>query len=404
MKHNRSLRRLQVEALALPEEILQALKVNRFRSVKDILAFGVFDAALVCKMDGNAPQLIEEALSVPPKGVTFFSRRTPFRAANSFEQKIQFSCSDDFLRLPITNLRLSARAIGILHHLHLKTISDILDYGPRNLAKFRSIGEATCANIENAILDLMDGELLDQQTKFPTLLDSLLPPDPDKRDVIKARFGFDTGKEMTLPEVAKSLRMSTHKVGKILIRERRKMTLGQAGIALYLLRQRVEIVLIRNGYIAAFEDILRYPFFRNCGRKHLSFLINLLCTLFPKNYRVIEDHYFTSLSPEEVLKRTNRLSVAYKRLLEQMAIAEAGSIEGFSPSFHYIMHCLQKNGNTNSPRRERNTKTAVRAVSIRKDRKTQINKIRLKDTQFDQNGFIPRELGDELTVSSGKDT
>lgn len=343
MKSVRSLGRLQTESLALPDEMLKVLKANRFRTVKDIVAFGVPDVALLCKMGSDAPRLIEAALNAPPRDVTLFSRRTPFRTANSFEQRIEFSCGEDFLRLPVTNLRLSARAVGILHHLHLDTIADVLDYGPRNLGNFRSIGDATCENIENAILDLMDGELLDQQTKFPTLLQSLLPIDSDKCEVIKARFGFDTGMELTLPEVAKSLHISMHKAGKILIHEMPKMALGQAGIAAHLLRQRIEVVLIRNGYIAAFEDILRYPFFRSCGRKRLGFLVNLLCALFPRNYRIIEGDYLTSLSREEVLKCTSRLSAVYKRFLQEMTVAEAGSIEGFAPSFRYVLHCLQKN-------------------------------------------------------------
>lgn len=343
MKSIRSIGRLQTENLTLPDEMLKVLKANRFRTVKDIVAFGVSDVALLCKMGSDASRLIEAALNAPPRGTTLFSRRTPFRTANSFEQRVQFSCSEDFLRLPVTNLRLSARAVGILHHLHLDTIADVLEYGPRNLGNFRSIGDATCDNIENAILDLMDGELLDQQTKFPTLLDSLLPAAPEKCEVIKARFGFDTGIELTLPEVAKFLHMSMHKAGKILIHEMPKMTLGQAGIALALLRQRIEVVLIRNGFIAAFEDILRYPFFRSCGRKRLGFLVNLLCALFPKNYRIIEGDYLTSLNPDEVLKCTSRLSTLYKRFLQEMTVAEAGSIEGFAPSFRYVLHCLQKN-------------------------------------------------------------
>lgn len=381
MKSIRSLGRLQVESLALPDGMLMALKTNRFRTVKDIIAFGVSDVALLCKMGSDAVRLMEAALSAPPRDLTLFSRRTPFRTANSFEQKVQFSCSEDFLRLPVTRLRLSARAIGILHQLHLDTISDVLDYGPRNLGNFRSIGDATCENIENAILDLMDGELLDQQTKFPTLLDSLLTTDPDKREVIKARFGFDTGTELTLPEVAKSLCMSMHKAGKILIHEMPKMTLGQAGIALHLLRQRIDVVLIRNGYIAAFEDILRYPFFRSCGRKRLGFLVNLLCALFPMNYRVIEDDYLTSLSPEEVLKCTSRLSAVYKRFLQEMTIAEAGSIEGFAPSFRYVLHCLQKNQKKmvriTKPMKKRQPSEAFASG---KTERPPVDRVRLKDT------------------------
>jgi hypothetical protein len=393
MKNIRSMERLQIEALALPDEIMRALKGHRFRTAKDILAFGVSDVALVCKMGSDAPALIETALSAPPPaGVPLFSKRTPFRAANSFEQKIRFSCSEKFLQSPITDLRLSSRAAGVLHHLCLETISDILDYGPGNLACFRSIGEVTCANIQNAILDLMDGELLSQQTKLPTLVDSLLPTAPDKRKVIKARFGFDTGKGMTLPEVGQSLGMSVHQVGKILIREMRKMTLGQAGIALYLLQQRLEVVLIRNGCIAALEDILRYPFFRSCGRKHLGFLTNLLCTLFPKNYRIIDDHYLTSLSPAEVLKRTDELSNVYKRFLQQMAVTEAGSIEGFPPSFRYVLHCLQENRDRISPHGEYNRTTGARAVSVQKERKPPISRSRLQDTPLDQNGFHRRAL------------
>jgi hypothetical protein len=377
MKNVPSSGRLRVEVLALPDETLQTLKAHRFRTVQDILAFGVSDVASLCGMGGDGPQLIEAALNAPPEGLTLFSKTTPFRAANSFEQKILFGCSEEFLILPITSLRLSSRAVGILHRLRLQTISDILDYGLENLASLTKLGEVTSANIKNAILDMLDGESLNQQTKFPTLLHSLLQTTPDRREIIKARFGFDTGKGMTLPEVGHFLGMSMHQVGKILISELRKMILGRTGIAVYLLRQRVDVVLVRNGYIAAFEDILRNAFFQRCGWKHLSFVINLLCALFPKNYRIIEDHYLTSLSPEEVIKCTNRLSSAYKRFLEQMA-AEAGSIEGFAPSFRYVLHCLQKNHKKKSPHREYDRKIRV-SVSVHSDRNTPVNRMRAQD-------------------------
>lgn len=368
MKSNRSLGRLLVEALELPEEIVQLLKANRFRTVKDIHTFGVSNVALLCKIGHHGAGLIEAALSVPPKTVRLFSQRAPFKTAASFEQTVQFACSEDFLHLPVTNLKLSSRAVGVLHQLDLKTISDVLNYGLTNFALLKNIGELTSANIEHAILDLINGESLGQQTGFRRLIRSLLPSAPEKREVIKYRFGYDNGRAMSIREVAQALGTTGHRAGKIITREMRKMTLGQSGIAMYLLQQRIEVVLITNGHIAAFEDILRHPFFRRASRKHVLFMINLLCALFPQKYRIIDDHYLTSLGPSEVTRRAFNVANEYKRLLQHMSVSDVG-LEEFPPSPSYILHCLQKDNDKKKLRKTENS------FLFGKDRKTSTNKM-----------------------------
>lgn len=68
MKHNSSLGRLWVETLVLPEEILQALEAHRFRSVRDIMAFGVSNVALLWEIDESGSALIEAALLANRRG------------------------------------------------------------------------------------------------------------------------------------------------------------------------------------------------------------------------------------------------------------------------------------------------------------------------------------------------
>lgn len=351
MKHSSSLGRLRIESLALPEEMLQALKAHRFRSVGDIMAFGVSNVVLLCRIGESGSASIDAALRAPDKSASVFTKRVPFKMATSFEQKVDFSCSEEFLSTPVTKLRLSSRAAAILHRLGLKTIGDILVYGIENFASVDTIGELTCANIQDSILDLMDGEMLDHGTSFSRLVYCLLPPDEDKRNVMESRFGLSTGKGMSIPEVANSWGMSEHRVGKIILREMRKMTLGKAGVALQLLRERFEVVLIRNGHIVAFEDLPLHPFFRNRnGIRPIVFMINLLCALFPKRYRIIDSNYLTCLSPREIAKRTEWLKDIFEVFLRQIAIG-AGSGQ-FPPSPRYVLHCLHKNQRENNAQPE----------------------------------------------------
>jgi hypothetical protein len=358
MKNGRLFPRLKVEALQLPDEVIQVLKNHRFRMVQDILSFGISDTALLCQMDGNAIDLIEGALDVPPICVTLLSEKTPFKKANSFEEKILYTGSAEFLESPTANLSVSVRGARILSRLHLKTITDVLGYGLANLTTFTNIGEFTLRNIENAIMDLMDGQLLNHQTGFRTLLDCLLPLSADRCNIVKARFGFDTGKGSTLREIGQQFEMSIERVRKIIMEEMRKMVLGKAGIALSLLRQRVAVVLIKNGYIAALDDIAAHPFFRNNNGRRVLFLINILSTIFPKKYRTIDDHYVTSLSPAEVVKRKISITSAYNEFRRQMAAAEVALIEAFPLSAHYVLHCLQQRHETGTLSKGFKTKTS----------------------------------------------
>jgi hypothetical protein len=309
----------------------------------------VSNVAIICKIGGHGAASIEAALATPPKHVKLFSEKVPFKMATSFEQKVQFSCSEEFLLMPVTSLRLSSRAVRILRQLGLETISDVLDYGVGNFAGLKNIGELTSANIENAILDLACGESLNQQASFRRLLNSLLPAEPEKRAIIKARFGHDTGMIMSIPEVAQVQCTSEYRVGKMILREMPKMTLGQAGSALSLIRQRIEVALYANGYIAAFEDIVRHPLFRGCSRNHLLFTVNLLCALFPEAYRMIDGYYLTSLTPAEVAERTKRVISAYGRFLKTMSASKFRLRGELPPSSRYILHCLKMADNDKAP-------------------------------------------------------
>lgn len=166
--------------------------------------------------------------------------------AKSFEQRVDFSCSEEFLLISVRKLRLSSRAGAILRRLGLKTIGDVLGYCIETFTNFDSIGVLPCVNIQDSILDLLDGEMLYHSTLFSHLIDYLLPSDEDKRNIMEARFGLRIGKGMSIPEVTASLGMSEHRVGKIVLRGMRKMTLGKAGVALQLLRERFEVCLTRS--------------------------------------------------------------------------------------------------------------------------------------------------------------
>lgn len=349
MKNSRLLPRLKIEGLRLSDELIQVLRSHTFRTVQDIISFGISDMALLCGIDRNATAAVEAALDAPPECVMLFSERTPFREANSFEEKIEYSCSAEFLRLPTANLSLTTRAARVLGGLHLETIADVLDYGIANLARFANVGEATCTSIEDAILDLLDGQSLSHSTGFRTLLDCLLPTAPGKREIVEARFGFETGQGSTLRDIGRQAHMSMERIRQIIIDEMRKITLGKAGIALNLLIQRVDVVLIRNGHIAALEDIMAHAFFRMQRLKRVSSLISLLVALFPRKYRIIDDHYLTSLSPADVVKRTNSITSAYKEFRQQMAMAEVSLIKGFLLSPRYVLHCLRKRPDSETP-------------------------------------------------------
>lgn len=346
MKSSRLFPMLKIEAVQLSDEVIGILKARRFRTVQEILSFGIFDVALLCGMDSTMAEAIRAALDAPPRNITFFSGITPYKKANSFEERIRYSCDSEFLELSAESLSLSIRAARVLNTIGLRTIADILNYGLPNLTEFANVGDFTRRNIENAILDLMDGELLNQSTGFRTLLDCLLPEATIKRDILEARFGLGTGKGCTLRELAQRFDISCERVRKIILDEMRKITLGKSGIALNLLRQRVEVVLIRNGYIAAIEDITAHPLFRAHSKRRVLFLIKLLSALFPKCYRIIDDHYLTTLSPGEVFECTQNITSVYREFKERIAMAETALIDTFSLSRRYVLHCLEKTAST----------------------------------------------------------
>jgi hypothetical protein len=166
MNSSRSFPRLRVEALELPDYVIQTLTALRFRSVRDILAFSVPDTSILCGLDNGGPKSIEAALDAPQRRLSFFLQRTPTKKVNSFEEKVKFSCDDDFLQLPTARLRLPVRAAGIVRRLHLTTIENILDYGLANLKQYANISDFTYTHIENAIVDLMHGESLPMSPRY----------------------------------------------------------------------------------------------------------------------------------------------------------------------------------------------------------------------------------------------
>jgi hypothetical protein len=342
MKNSRFFPRLTIEALQLDEDTIRELKGQRFRTVQDIISFGVPETALLCGGDHQMADIIRGALDSPPQQLVYFSERTPFKSASTFEEEILYTGNAEFLQTPTSDLAVSARGARILGKLRLKTIADVINYGLGNLTAFENIGEFTRKNVEKAIMELMDGQSLNHQAGFRKLLHALLPAAPDRCEILKARFGFETGRGSTLREIGQRFGMSIERIRKIIMEEMRRATLGKAGIALSFLRQRISVVLITNGHIAAIEDIASHRFFENNSRKRILFLVNILAALFPKRYRIIEGGYLTSLSPAEVARRKKSVSKVYSEFVRQMISAEVALIKGIQLSPRYVLHCLGK--------------------------------------------------------------
>jgi hypothetical protein len=123
----------------------------------------------------------------------------------------------------------------------------------------------------------------------------VLPRLQDRRDIVKARFGYTNGKGQTLRRIAHRFSLSAERIRQIIVDELRNMTVGKAGVALNLIRQRVDIILISAGCTVALKDLGRHDFFKTRRRAEVLCMVKLLSALFPNRYGVIDNEYLSLL-------------------------------------------------------------------------------------------------------------
>lgn len=239
---------------------------------------------------------IESVVDALPKFITLTSDKASSDKTCATEKLVRVIHSANFLQLPLQRLNLPARGRAIVRRLRLSTLADLFDYGLHNLREFKNVGEITCRDIEKAILEQISSQRMNGRTGIGTLLANLLPKVPGRRDIVKARFGFGDGKGQTLQKIGHQFGFTRERIRQIIADELANMTAGTPGVALNLLQQKVDAILIRVGGVVALEDIVRQEFFRRERAERVSFTINVLTAVFPDKYRIVDGKRLTILS------------------------------------------------------------------------------------------------------------
>lgn len=277
-KNYQALSGLNVDALELPDHVVDPLEAHNF-----ISAFDVFGLTLLRELEGIARGSCEGVLVALPKFVAFVSEKPSPEETRRTETRFHVIHAADVLQLRTDKLNLTPRGKAIIRRLRLITLDDLLRYGLTNLKKFKNVGERTCRNMEKAVLELIASQALTCQGDLGVFLEGILPKSVDRRDIIKARFGFHDGKGQTLRKIGQDFGLSAERIRQILVDELQGMTVGRAGVAMNILKRKVDSIVARKGDLSL-EDVIRQKFFRRHRKEEVLFALNLLCALFPEKY------------------------------------------------------------------------------------------------------------------------
>lgn len=265
---------------------------------------------------------------------------------------------DGILDFAIDEIDLSTRATNVLLGVGIQKISDFLLIDPEKLYKARNIGSTTIYEIRNVIDKLLSvgagisqtqsinlekqfpaqikiddnksvphqNTIIDEEDGLWRKLDGKPPMDigtktddstnkilfsdaienilnilkPKSLYIIKARFGYEDGKQKTLEEIGNMVGITRERVRQIIVKEIKRFKHPIRRNILQSLIENIEGLLHRYRGIISINDVVKDEYFISGNRKQLRFLMNLIPDLFEERYRTIDKYFLTSLDNNEI--------------------------------------------------------------------------------------------------------
>ncbi len=246
----------------------------------------------------------KEKLSPETQCALFETDSSKATFEETFEEMTKNSFTEKMLNTPIEELRLSTRTINALRRANLKTIKDIIELGLHTLHERKNVGRKTIEDIKNAISMLNKAQThAIEEISFNDAIEnilSILYNRPKSLYVIKARFGYEDGKQKTLEEIGNIIGLTRERVRQIIVKEIKRLKHPTRRNALRSPIENIEKLLHRYKGIISINDIGKDEYFIFENRKQLRFLMNLIAELFEERYRTIDKYFLTSLDNNEI--------------------------------------------------------------------------------------------------------
>ncbi len=293
---------LKVKELELSARAHNVLSNHNFRTVKEIIDFGVDNIIAFPNAGKKTVEEIRRAIKPYLQKVEVKTEKRDFHAAtiNSMTN------NEIYLLAPISELNLSVRALHALSTMKAKNIKDvvyILNSKLIDLIRKQNVGRMTVDEIKRATENYIfkAPQLARVKMNFTQAMNYLFSLiNPKYHFSIKARFGYEDGTFWTLEKISKKLGVTRERIRQIIHKELLMLKNYKSRTALQALIENVERLLSRYGGVVSIDDVVTDDFFKSGNRNHCIFLFGFITELYHERYKLVDRLFLSSLTKEEL--------------------------------------------------------------------------------------------------------
>ncbi len=210
----------------------------------------------------------------------------------------------------------SARVSNALSKKNLKTVGDVLRFGWHNIYKIKNVGNKSLNELKNTIEHYLkishsieieknscyDNVDIDLGDSFLSIVEHILSSSLSEKQlqIIKARYGYESGKMKTLEQIGKESGISRERVRQIIVKSLLNLKHPSRQKKIQRLLEHIESALLNRKGIISVNDLREDSFFFSATNHLLRFIFNLITDLYEGRYRIIDKNYLTSLDDEEL--------------------------------------------------------------------------------------------------------
>ena len=205
----------------------------------------------------------------------------------------------------IRELPLSVRLINALEKANLMTVGEVQFFIASNglsaLWKLKNVGRKSITEYKDTINQQLEKLLKGYSYNIKSALDEILAGTPQNvLEVIKDRFGFDTGKWKTLEATAKKRGCTRERIRQIADKWLERIVRVHRNSSLGTILENLERMMLNYKGIVSVIDLYQDSFFKSENRRELSFLFKLVSEGYPARYKIVDEHFLTNLDNEEI--------------------------------------------------------------------------------------------------------